>query len=208
VTVRPASSDSYDNIGIVDFDARRDLVVLKIPGSRLLAAVLGDSDLLGVGDKVFTTGAPKAFELTLSEGIVSGLRDTGEGYRVIQTSAAISPGSSGGGLFDEHARLVSVTESSGCERMLGVGPKLSGGDRTIAVEGPICPLPPHTNPRNFAGTANPAACVKPASSIAALFAPIATTLCASSATVPSAIGIERRGLQNASLRCCAHQSAS
>jgi len=47
-------------------------------------------------------------ELTLSEGIISGLREY-EGGHVLQTSAAISPGSSGGGLFDAQGRLVGIT---------------------------------------------------------------------------------------------------
>jgi hypothetical protein len=45
----------------------------------------------------------------MSEGIVSGLRDSGEGYGVIQTTAAISPGSSGGGLFNARGQLVGIT---------------------------------------------------------------------------------------------------
>src|SRR2546430_3551264 len=44
-------------------------------------------------------GSPEGLELTLSEGLISGLREF-EKARLIQTSAAISPGSSGGGLFD------------------------------------------------------------------------------------------------------------
>jgi S1-C subfamily serine protease len=55
-------------------------------------------------------GAPQGLELTLSQGIVSGLRDSDDkGYRVIQTDAAISPGSSGGALFDDNGDLVGIT---------------------------------------------------------------------------------------------------
>jgi tetratricopeptide (TPR) repeat protein len=53
-------------------------------------------------------GAPEGLELTLSEGLISGLREF-EGGLVVQTSAAISPGSSGGGLFDARGQLVGIT---------------------------------------------------------------------------------------------------
>ncbi|MGH9440374.1 MAG: trypsin-like peptidase domain-containing protein, partial [Terriglobia bacterium] len=63
---------------------------------------------LAVGEKVYAIGAPEGLELTISEGLISGLRDFDK-ERVIQTSAAISPGSSGGGLFDAEGRLVGIT---------------------------------------------------------------------------------------------------
>ncbi len=61
-----------------------------------------------VGERAYTIGAPEGLELTLSEGLVSGLRDI-DNVRVIQTSAPISHGSSGGGLFDSEGRLIGVT---------------------------------------------------------------------------------------------------
>jgi serine protease Do len=65
------------------------------------AVVVGSTKSLKVGAKVYAIGAPKGLELTLSDGIVSSLREV-EGGQYIQTTAAISPGSSGGGLFDEN----------------------------------------------------------------------------------------------------------
>lgn len=61
-----------------------------------------------VGEKVYTLGAPSGLELTLADGIVSGLRDQ-DGLQLIQTTAPISPGSSGGGLFDTHGNVLGVT---------------------------------------------------------------------------------------------------
>jgi tetratricopeptide (TPR) repeat protein len=57
---------------------------------------------------VYAIGAPEGLELTFSEGIISSLRDF-DGSQYIQTSAAISQGSSGGGLFDTEGRLVGIT---------------------------------------------------------------------------------------------------
>ena len=53
-------------------------------------------------------GAPSGLERTLGEGIISGLRSFRES-RFIQTTAPISPGSSGGGLFDGFGNLIGVT---------------------------------------------------------------------------------------------------
>lgn len=63
---------------------------------------------LEVGERVYAIGAPQGLELSLSEGLVSGLRKDG-GTTLIQTTAAISKGSSGGGLFDAQGRLVGIT---------------------------------------------------------------------------------------------------
>ena len=69
--------------------------------------MVGTTKMLKVGAKVYAIGAPKGLELTLSDGIVSSLREV-EGGHYIQTTAAISPGSSGGGLFDESGALVGL----------------------------------------------------------------------------------------------------
>jgi len=67
-------------------------------------AELGKAALLKIGVAVYAVGAPKGLELSLSDGIVSALR--GDSPPLIQTTAAaISHGSSGGGLFDRTAAL-------------------------------------------------------------------------------------------------------
>ncbi len=108
-TVTLASHDAYDDVEVVAVDARKDLVLLKVKAFKLPTSALGDSDELLVGNTVYAIGAPQGLELTFSNGIVSGLRDSGEGYSVIQTSAAISTGSSGGGLFNSRGDLVGIT---------------------------------------------------------------------------------------------------
>lgn len=61
-----------------------------------------------VGEPAFTIGAPKGLELTIAEGIVSSKRVM-DGERLVQTSAPISHGSSGGGLFDAYGNLIGIT---------------------------------------------------------------------------------------------------
>ncbi len=65
-------------------------------------------DSLTVGERVISVGTPSGFHNTLGEGIVSGMR-THEGLRYVQTTAPVSPGSSGGALFDADGRLIGVT---------------------------------------------------------------------------------------------------
>ncbi len=90
-------------------DEAADRCVLSSTGPALepVAGVRLFSDL-AVGEHVFAIGAPRALERTLTEGLVSGLR-AGGSRNLIQTSAPLSPGSSGGGLFDDHGNLLGIT---------------------------------------------------------------------------------------------------
>jgi len=63
---------------------------------------------LAVGEAAFTLGAPNGLELSLANGIISGLREEA-GRSYVQTTAPISPGSSGGGLFDARGNLIGIT---------------------------------------------------------------------------------------------------
>jgi serine protease Do len=63
---------------------------------------------LEVGENVISVGSPSGLENTLGTGIISGLRQR-KGQRLIQTTAEISPGSSGGGLFDLYGSLIGIT---------------------------------------------------------------------------------------------------
>jgi len=65
-------------------------------------------DSLEVGEAAYTLGSPVGLELTLSNGIISGRRDE-QNRHYVQTTAPISPGSSGGGLFDARGNLVGIT---------------------------------------------------------------------------------------------------
>lgn len=88
-------------------DADKDLCLLNATGLAVKAATLGRASGLKVGDAVYSVSSPIGLELSLSDGIVSQLR--GGPPPFIQTTAAISLGSSGGGLFDSEGRLVGIT---------------------------------------------------------------------------------------------------
>lgn len=106
---------AHDNVAhgaqLQHIDVKRDLCQLTARNLRAPAVELGDSEQLAVGQKVFALGNPQGFERTLSDGLVSSLHRSDDQKRVvmIQTSAPISQGSSGGGLFDARGRLVGIT---------------------------------------------------------------------------------------------------
>jgi serine protease Do len=93
-------------------DAARDLCELRLDDAFPSAKPVTNfvlSKELEVGQPVFAIGSPRGLEHTISRGIVSALREMKEEVgNLVQTDAAISPGSSGGGLFDSEGRLVGI----------------------------------------------------------------------------------------------------
>ncbi len=107
VEVRTGKDSFPANVALAD--ETYDLCQLSVGGGFSAPAVeIGSMQYVRQGQKVFAIGAPQGLELTISEGNVSGLRDTRLG-KIIQTSAAISPGSSGGGLFNISGQLIGIT---------------------------------------------------------------------------------------------------
>lgn len=93
---------------LLNIDADKDIAILLFPKSFPVAK-LGTSRALQVGDRVVTIGNPLGLEQSVSEGIVSGFRRMDGERSVIQTTAPISPGSSGGGLFNGRGELIGLT---------------------------------------------------------------------------------------------------
>lgn len=90
-------------------DPERDLCLLHASGLSVEPVTVADSGTLKVGERVYAIGAPHGLELTLSDGLVAALRRNKDGVLDrIQVSTPISPGSSGGGLFDSEGRLVGI----------------------------------------------------------------------------------------------------
>lgn len=106
-SVKVVYADTDHDGTILHADWERDVCSVSIPGLDAPTAEIGTTQTLKVGATVFAIGAPRGLELTLSEGIVSGFRRVNIG-RYIQITAAISLGSSGGGLFDSHGRLIGM----------------------------------------------------------------------------------------------------
>lgn len=108
--VRLTNGAHYEVEGVLGIDKDWDIAVLKIKAKNLPSAPLGDSDKLSVGERVVAIGNPMGLENTVSEGIISAIRSLkGNGDTVIQFTAPISPGSSGGPLFNAKGQVVGVT---------------------------------------------------------------------------------------------------
>ncbi|GGH65538.1 hypothetical protein GCM10010975_33450 [Comamonas phosphati] len=102
--------DARYDAELVHIDVERDLCQIRARGFKAKPVEIGNSDAVPVGKKVYALGNPRALELTLSDGLVAALRRDGSGVlRYIQTTAPISPGSSGGGLFDPDGKLIGIT---------------------------------------------------------------------------------------------------
>lgn len=102
--VKVGDKEYEGNIRVSDYEL--DLCKLAVTGLVAPAAIMATSEAKA-GQRVYAIGAPQGLGLTVSEGLVSALQDTPYGP-IIQTTAAISPGSSGGGLFDASGHLVGI----------------------------------------------------------------------------------------------------
>jgi len=92
-------------------DHENDLCLLLDSGFRANAVRIASKNALLVGERVYVVGNPKGLNKTLSAGIISSFRDYNR-KSLIQFTAPISPGSSGGGLFNDKSELFGITTFS------------------------------------------------------------------------------------------------
>ena len=126
ITVRLRNGLEYE-AALIGRDSKTDLAVVKINAPGLQPAVYGDSDKLAVGELAVAIGNPLGtLGGTVSEGIISALGRNididGHAMNLMQTTAAVNPGNSGGGLFNCYGQLVGVVnaKSSGSD-IEGIG---------------------------------------------------------------------------------------
>jgi len=101
--------DKVERAGVAFGDSQFDRCVLSVEHDVLVPVQgMRGYDGLKVAEEVYTIGSPSGLEATLGQGVISGLRKL-ERRRLLQTSAPISPGSSGGGLFDKSGNLIGIT---------------------------------------------------------------------------------------------------
>ncbi len=98
----------YDLEGITAVDPERDLVMLKISATSASVLPLGNSDAVQVGESIYAIGNPQGLEGTFSQGIVSSIREVGTD-KLLQITAPISPGSSGGPVLNTEGEVIGVS---------------------------------------------------------------------------------------------------
>ncbi|MCK5269803.1 MAG: trypsin-like peptidase domain-containing protein [Sedimentisphaerales bacterium] len=97
----------YNIAGYVAIDYKRDLILLKIEKAKALPIDIGNSDEVAIGDEIFAVGNPKGLEGTFSKGIVSAIRKF-EKDSLLQITAPISPGSSGGPVLNKEGKVIGI----------------------------------------------------------------------------------------------------
>jgi S1-C subfamily serine protease len=97
--------------GIVGLDVAHDLVLLQPSNAAAPALAIGTQASVSIGDPVFAIGNPRGLEGTFSQGIVSSVRELGSD-RILQVTAPISPGSSGGPVLNRYGAVVGVSVAS------------------------------------------------------------------------------------------------
>jgi len=112
-----SSLSSYFIAEVVGIDYTSDLAVIKINANGLIPIEIESSKTVQIGDEVFVIGCPGGIEFmgSIIDGIVGGLNKNlltsdGYAYDLIQTSAPINPGASGGAMVNREGKLVGICE--------------------------------------------------------------------------------------------------
>lgn len=112
VSVKLLDGKWASNVELLVQDEHLDLAILKITTDETLkVVVLGDSQAVQVGERAISIGNPLGLEHTLTDGVVSARR-TLEGKKMIQMSTPISPGNSGGPLFNLKGEVIGVSTAT------------------------------------------------------------------------------------------------
>jgi tetratricopeptide (TPR) repeat protein len=100
------------NSGIIGASIEKDILIIKLDDPKYPEIPVAEETNLKVGQKVYAVGSPLGFENTMSEGIISGLRELKEfedlKNNFIQITASASPGSSGGAVLNSKGELIGM----------------------------------------------------------------------------------------------------
>jgi len=118
VQVRLKSGEIHDQVELIASDERRDVAALRIAATGLPVLPIGNSANAPSGATVFVVSNAVGLPWTASSGILSATRmaddvpGAGSGYRILQFTAPLAPGSSGGVLVDAEARILGIVVGS------------------------------------------------------------------------------------------------
>ena len=115
--IRTHSGTEHEVLGYYYYYLGADLAVIQVSGGPFPYLSIGDSDALRIGDSVFAIGSPLGYHNTFSTGVVSRFDDVAvfDIYRVygmIQFTAPISGGSSGGALLNDRGQVIGITTAA------------------------------------------------------------------------------------------------
>jgi S1-C subfamily serine protease len=135
------ASTAYSIAGVVNADKAKDLAVLRIVGGKAPSLPLASDSDARVGDKIYAVGNPLGLEGTFSDGIISGIRRDGS-RRIIQITAPISPGSSGGPILNEKGLVIGIAVATLSEgQNLNFAIPVSDLGPLLSSVGRLSPLP-------------------------------------------------------------------
>jgi S1-C subfamily serine protease len=103
--------EKFEVNSILQKSEKLDLAIIQINYSQS-PLLLGDDELSSIGDKIYAIGNPGGLEGTVSEGIISGFRKVDEKFRLMQITAPISPGSSGGPVINQKGQVIGIASAS------------------------------------------------------------------------------------------------
>jgi S1-C subfamily serine protease len=108
LAIRQPAKDPQRTDSLLGYSIEHDVAAIQVSAGSFPALSTEATEQVKVGDHVTAIGAPLGLENTVSEGIVSAVRE-GNGIHIIQTTASISPGSSGGPLLNDSGKVIGLT---------------------------------------------------------------------------------------------------
>lgn len=109
--IKTLEGEKGEIIEIIKYDPDLDLLIAKTSFKNKVPVSFGDSDIITVGEEIVAIGNPEGLAGTVSKGIISGIRKE-DGIKLIQITASISPGSSGGPVFNLSGKVIGVATGS------------------------------------------------------------------------------------------------
>lgn len=101
------SGISADVLGVIAYDPKRNIAIIRVAARPKPTVELGDSDEVKIGENLIVLGSAMDSQNALSEGVVNGMRNG-----VIQINNPIAPGSSGGPVFDSQGRVIGMATAA------------------------------------------------------------------------------------------------
>jgi S1-C subfamily serine protease len=114
IQVTMKDGETYDRIEVLGVDERRDVAAIRIQVKGMQAVTIRSVSDEQIGERVFAVSNPLGMNWTFSDGLLSGVRladdvpGAGKGYKLLQFTAPVSPGSSGGVLVDGEGRGIGL----------------------------------------------------------------------------------------------------